>query len=165
MKAISFNSQEANHYMSRKTLKNLKKANKIIDKIFGDEMKTSFSTNQQIREVFYESHDDITGDIVTGSYTYNKRGFPTEYGLTVANSGEVLFSHYFKLANKKSFKKHATQYNVMYDNDSTYIALLSEATSTGDCQNLAEYLDQLDGTAPGKSSTGASVLNGDYCFA
>lgn len=158
-------SQETNPYVSRKILKNLKKANKIIDNIFGDDMETSFSTNRNFRKVFYESYDDITGEVVTGSYTYNKRGFPTEYGLTVANSGEVLFSHYFKLANKKSFKKHANQYNVMYDNDSTYLALLSEATSTGNCQNLAEYLNQLDGSAPGRKSTGASVLNGDYCFA
>ena len=92
--------------MSRKLERKIKKANKIVEKyVIGGDIETWFSADHKSKTVYFESYDDITGAIVTGSYNYNKRGVPTKYGLSVGSSQGVAFTHLFELANKKSFKK------------------------------------------------------------
>ena len=152
--------------MTKKLNKKIKKSNKIVEKdLLGNQGEVYFSTDFDEKSVYFEGFDSLTGIIVTGSYDFTKKGGVTSFGLSLGDSEGTAFTHSFMLENNKSFKKSAKHLREIFDKDTTYANILSNATSTGNCQALANYLDGLSGVATGSMSTAAGVGNGDLCYA
>ncbi len=152
--------------MTKKLKKKIKKSNKIVEKdLLGNQGEVYFSSDFDENSVYFEGFDSLTGTIVTGSYDFNKKGGVTSYGFSIGDSDGIGFTHSFELENNKSFKKSAKHLRSIFDEDTTYANILSNALSTGNCQAIANYLDGLSGVASGSMSTAAGVGNGDLCYA
>ncbi|AII43691.1 hypothetical protein KR100_10000 [Synechococcus sp. KORDI-100] len=151
--------------MSKKLYKNLRKNNKIIEKdLFASSSDIVFENSADENTSYFNSYDDITGAITTGSYEYDKKGRVDSYSLRITLDDSSIF-HGFEIKNSKSFKKHASHLSYILNYDTTYGSLLSDAVASGDCQILTNYLDQLDGIGKGVSSTSSSINGGIMCFA
>ena len=153
--------------MTKKFTKKIKKSNKIVEKdLLGNQEEVYFSPYLDERYVYFESVDPLTGATTAGSYYFDKKGHVTSFTLATGDSEGLDFTYAFDLKNKKSFKKSAEHLHRIFDDDTTFANILSDAASAGDCQDIADYLTILSGIASGSDeSVGAAVGYGDLCYA
>ena len=153
--------------MTKKLNKKIKKSNKIVEKtLFGNLEEVYFSPYLDEKYVYFEAVDSLTGAITAGSYYFNKKGHVTSFTLSTGDSEGLDFTYAFELENKKSFRKSAEHLRRIFDVDTTFASILSDSASTGDCQDIADYLTVLSGVDYGSDeSIGAAVGYGDLCYA
>ena len=151
--------------MSKRLNKKLRKNNKVVEKdLFASNADIEFENSAFEKTTYFDSFDAVTGVITEGSYEYNKKGRVNSYSLRITLGDSSIF-HGFEIKNSKSFKKHASHLSYILNYDTTYSSLLSDAVTSGDCQTLTHYLDQLNGIGKGVTSTASSINEGIMCFA
>ena len=163
--------------------KNLKKNNKTLRKKLFKGNRVVFD-DPRSESVFFEVYDKGTGYLIaSGGYRYDELGVPLNYFLhqqqNASADGRTLDfwstnftiqsqDPFLKEGSRKSFKKHVKGFSNMMGTRA-FQEIFEYSVFSGNCDPLAEYLDQLPGIyleSGVGSSTGVKTANAlSYSYA
>ena len=152
-----------NFKLSKRVKRNLLKANKVVD---GKLMPTAVVDFELSSENRVEFEADIECNYVMGSYDYDKKGRVHHYMTSVFDcDNQLALSYWFDIKKgAKNFKRHAKTMAKL-DQSDIYNDILTRGLDSADGGEMAAFLDQLPGAAPGSQSTAVSFVGGEIFFA
>ena len=154
--------------MSFKLNKNIKKYKKMINKYITGTNETIFGRLGK-NSTWYDYEQPRTGVRITGYFDYNQRGKIKRWSIAdFTDYGDVqfdeLYRYTFEVRSKKDFKSNMIHLGQTMLTDD-YLYLVTQAIQTSNGQAMADYLDQLNGVAPGPTSTAVRIMDSTNFFA
>ena len=118
---------------------------------------------------WYDYKQPDTGIRITGYFVYNKRGKIKRWSVAdFTDYSDVQFDeayrYTFEVRSKKDFKNSMIHLGQTMQTDD-YLNLLTRALQNSNGQEMAYYLDQLNGVAPGPTSTAVRIMDSTSFFA
>ena len=148
--------------MSKKFSKNIRKAEKVIEKIIGGGSYVDYEYDySEPNYCVWSAIQPETSDILTGSYNFNNKGIVTSHSYTVRTSSTPdLFVTTELTGGKKSFKKNAKAHNKAYELG--YVSdIVGSYLESSDAQPLANFFDTLPGADDFFNSSTAVAVGED----
>ena len=152
-----------NFKLSKRVKRNLMKGNKVVSGMLKPAV-VDFELNSSKRQVEFEA--DVECNSVMGSYEYDNKGRVHHYNTTVFDcDNQLALSYWFDIKKgAKTFKRHANRLAKL-DQSDVYNDILERGLETGNGGEMAGFLDQMHGAAPGDKSTAVSFVGGEIFFA
>ena len=152
-----------NFKLSKRTKRNLLKGNKVVSDKLMPAAVVDFELSSESRVEF---EADVECNSVMGSYQYDKRGRVHHYSTTIFDcDNQLALSYWFDIKKgAKYFKRHAKTMAKL-DQSDIYNDILTRGLDSANGGEMAAFLDQLPGAAPGDKSTAVSFVGGEIFFA
>ena len=152
-----------NFKLSKRVKRNLLKANKVVS---GKLMPAAVVDFELFSESRVEFEADIECNSVMGSYEYDNKGRVHNHNTTIFDcDNQLALSYWFDIKKgAKNFKRHAKTMAKL-DQSDIYNDILKRGLDSADGGEMAAFLDQVAGVAPGSQSTAVSFVGGEIFFA
>lgn len=152
-----------NFKLSKRVKRNLLKANKVVS---GKLMPAAVVDFELFSESRVEFEADVECNSVMGSYEYDNKGRVHNYNTTIFDcDNQLALSYWFDIKKgAKNLKRHAKAMAKL-DQSDIYNDILARGLDSADGGEMAAFLDQLPGAAPGDKSTAVSFVGGEIFFA
>ena len=152
-----------NFKLSKRVKRNLLKGNKVVS---GTLMPTAVVDFELSSESQVEFEAGVECNFVMGSYDYDKKGRVHHYETSIFDcDNQLALSYWFDIKKgAKNLKRHAKAMAKL-DQSDIYNDILARGLDSADGGEMAAFLDQLPGAAPGDKSTAVSFVGGEIFFA